>query len=50
MSLNFDTISNRKKVSHYEKIVKMYQFYSDNPRFFFATNCILINSELGKLP
>jgi hypothetical protein len=28
----------RKKVSHYEAIVKMCQFYSDSSRFF-ATNC-----------
>jgi hypothetical protein len=30
----------RKKVSLYEKNVKMCQFYSDSSRFF-ATNCIV---------
>jgi hypothetical protein len=37
MLLNFDHNSNlsRKKVSHYTKIVKMCQFYSDCSRFFF---------------
>jgi hypothetical protein len=36
MSLNFDHNSNlsREKVSHYEKIVKMCQFYSDSSHFF----------------
>jgi hypothetical protein len=38
MSLNFDVNSKlhifRKKVSHYGKIVKMCQFYSDSSRFF----------------
>jgi hypothetical protein len=39
LSLNFDNkLISRKKVSHYEKIVKMCQFYSDSSRFF-ATNC-----------
>jgi hypothetical protein len=34
MSLNFDVDSNlSKKVSHYEKIVKMCQFYSDTSGF-----------------
>jgi hypothetical protein len=39
MSLNFDVNSNlsRKKVSHYGKIVKMCQFYSDSSRFFLQT-------------
>jgi hypothetical protein len=37
MSLNFDVNSTlSKKISHYGKIVKMCQFYSDS---FFATNC-----------
>jgi hypothetical protein len=40
MSLNFDVDSNlSQKVSHYEKNLKMCQFYSDSSRFFFATNC-----------
>jgi hypothetical protein len=44
MSLNFNHNSNLcKKVSRYEKIVKMCQFYSDSSRFFFATNCIQTN-------
>jgi hypothetical protein len=35
MSLNFDDNSiSRKKVSHYRKIVKMCQFYSDSFLFF----------------
>jgi hypothetical protein len=42
MSLNFYVNSNlhisRKKVSHYEEIIKKCQFYSDSSRFF-ATNC-----------
>jgi hypothetical protein len=41
MSLNFDDNSIcRKKVSHYGKIVKMRQFYSDSS-LFFATNYTL---------
>jgi hypothetical protein len=43
MSLIFDRNSNlslvRRFPSHYEKIIKMCQFYSDSSRFFFATNC-----------
>jgi hypothetical protein len=36
MSLNFDVDSNlSQKVSHYEKNLKMCQFYSDSSRFFF---------------
>jgi hypothetical protein len=36
MSLNFDHNSNLSLVRfHIEKIVKMYQFYSDSSRFFF---------------
>jgi hypothetical protein len=42
-NMNFDVNSNLSLVkrfhSHYEKLVKMYQFYSDSSRFFFATNC-----------
>jgi hypothetical protein len=34
----------RKKVSHYEKIVKMRQFYSDSSRFF-ATNCTIADTK-----
>jgi hypothetical protein len=35
MTLNFGV--NCKKVSHYGKIVKMCQFYSDSSRFFLPT-------------
>jgi hypothetical protein len=50
MSLNFgrnSNLSSRKKVSHYEKIVKICQFYSDSSRFFFATNCFSVLSSLA---
>jgi hypothetical protein len=41
MSLNFDVNSNsRKKVSHYEKNIKMCQFYSDSFRFFFLQQTV----------
>jgi hypothetical protein len=49
MSLNFDVNSKlrifRKKVSHYGKIVKMCQFYSDSSRFFLQPTVLTFKTE-----
>jgi hypothetical protein len=52
MSLNFDHNSNvfvGKKVSHYERIVKMCQFYSDSSRFFLQPTVIASKQKVNFL-